>query len=54
MFCLAGTVRITASSGEMRSFAAGDCVLMEDTTGKGHITEVTSDEPVRSVMIRLA
>jgi Cupin domain len=54
MFCLDGEFRVTASSGEARSFAAGDCLLMEDTSGKGHITEVTSDVPVRAVMIRLA
>jgi Cupin domain len=54
LFCLAGTFSVTASSGETRSFAAGDCLLMEDTSGKGHITEVTSDVPVRAVMIRLA
>jgi hypothetical protein len=53
LFCLAGEFRVTASSGEARSFATGDCLLMEDTSGKGHITEVTSDEPVRAVMIRL-
>jgi hypothetical protein len=53
MFCLAGEFRVTTSSGEKRSFAAGDCLLMEDTSGKGHITEVTSDSPVRAVMIRL-
>jgi hypothetical protein len=54
MFCLAGTFRVTASSGETRSFTAGDCLLMDDTSGKGHITEVTSDSPVKAVMIRLA
>jgi len=26
---------------------------MEDTSGKGHVTEVTSDKPVKAVMIRL-
>ena len=54
MFCLAGELRMTASSGETRTIAAGDCVLMEDTSGKGHITEVTSVGPVKAVMIRLA
>jgi hypothetical protein len=54
MFCLAGEFRVTASSGETRSFAAGDCLLMEDTSGKGHITEVTSHRPVKAVMIRLS
>ena len=28
--------------------------MMEDTSCKGHITEVTSDRPVKAVMIRLA
>jgi uncharacterized cupin superfamily protein len=54
MFCLAGEFRVTPSSRETRSFAAGDCLLMEDTSGKGHITEVTSGEPVKAVMIGLA
>jgi hypothetical protein len=34
--------------------ALNGCLLMEDTSGKGHITEVTSDGPVKAVMIRLA
>jgi quercetin dioxygenase-like cupin family protein len=54
LFCLAGRLSVTARSGETRSFAAGDCLLMEDTSGKGHVTEVTSDVPVKAVMIRLA
>ena len=54
MFCLAGEFRVRASSGDTRSFAAGDCLLMEDTSGKGHITEVTSHRPVKAVMLRLA
>jgi uncharacterized cupin superfamily protein len=52
-FCLSGSFRMTASSGETRLIQAGDCVLMEDTSGKGHVTEVTSDKPVKAVMIRL-
>jgi hypothetical protein len=28
-------------------------LLMEDTSGKGHITEVISHRPVKVVMIRL-
>jgi quercetin dioxygenase-like cupin family protein len=52
-FCLSGSFRMTTSSGETRLIQAGDCVLMEDTSGKGHVTEVTSDKPVKAVMIRL-
>src|ERR1700704_5268926 len=52
MFCLAGEFRVTASSRETRSFEAGDCLLMEDTSGEGHITEVASHRSVKAVMIR--
>jgi hypothetical protein len=51
MFCLADKFRLTAGSWKTRSFAAGDCLLMER---KRHITEVTSRRPVTLVMIRLA
>jgi hypothetical protein len=54
LFMLSGSFRVKPSSGETRTFSAGDGLLMEDTAGKGHITEVTSDRPVKAVMIRLA
>jgi hypothetical protein len=53
VFILMGRVRITASSGETREFGAGDGVLLEDTSGTGHITAVISDQPAKAVMIRL-
>jgi quercetin dioxygenase-like cupin family protein len=52
-FNLSGSFRMTASSGESRLIEPGDSVLMEDTSGKGHVTEVISDKPVKAVMIRL-
>lgn len=33
---LAGEVEGWTSSGDRRTFGPGDCLLMEDTTGKGH------------------
>jgi quercetin dioxygenase-like cupin family protein len=54
LFMLSGSFRVTPSLGEARAFVAGDSLLMEDTSGKGHMTEVTSDCPVKAVMIRLA
>jgi hypothetical protein len=54
LFCLSGSFRVTSSLSETRTFTAGDILLMEDTSGKGHRTEVTSDAPVKAVMIRLA
>jgi hypothetical protein len=35
-YCLSGCTRQTASSGETHTFVAGDCLLHEDTSGKGH------------------
>jgi hypothetical protein len=52
-FSLSGCTRVTASSGESHTFVAGDCLLHDDTSGKGHSTEVTSDLPARWVSIRL-
>jgi len=34
-FCLSGCTRVTASSGESHTFVAGDCLLRDDTSGKG-------------------
>jgi hypothetical protein len=39
-FSLSGCTRVTASSGESHTFVAGDCLLHDDTSGKGHSTEV--------------
>ena len=54
LLCLSGSFKVTASSGEVRSFTSGDALLLEDTSGQGHRTEVTSAQPVRTVMIRLS
>ena len=32
-------VRITASDGESRIIGAGEVILVEDTTGKGHLSQ---------------
>ena len=42
---LDGEIEIETSLGEKRSFATGDILLMEDTTGKGHKTR--NLQPVR-------
>lgn len=36
---LDGGVRITASDGESRMIGAGEVILVEDTTGKGHLSK---------------
>ena len=53
LFCLAGALRVTASDGDSRIVRTGDAFLMEDTGGKGHRSEVISDEPVDAVIVQL-
>ncbi len=38
-----GASRVTAGDGTIKEFRPGDVVLMDDTTGKGHITEPIGD-----------
>ena len=35
---MSGTVEMETTDGEVRHFAPGDLVLLEDTTGRGHVT----------------
>jgi Cupin domain len=51
---ITGEWEVTASDGEARRFRTGDVLLVEDTTGKGHTSRVTSDESSLAVMIELA
>src|SRR5437764_3520154 len=52
-FVLAGEWEVTASDGESRRFSAGSALLVEDTSGKGHSSRVTSKEDSLSVMVEL-
>lgn len=55
LFCsLQGEYEITASDGAVRRFPAGSVLLLEDTTGKGHATRITSDDDVLLVAVALA
>ena len=51
--CTAGSVRVTTSLGTARELRPGSAVLLEDTHGKGHTSEVTSTEPFEALVIRL-
>jgi hypothetical protein len=37
-------VQITASDGESRIIAAGEVLLVEDTTGKGHLSKAVGEQ----------
>jgi len=53
-FCLSGEIELTASDAEKRTFLPGDVFLLEDTTGKGHQTKVTSKEEYIAAVTQLA
>jgi len=38
-----GTAEVTVGDGEVRRFGPGTILLMDDTTGKGHITKVVGN-----------
>ena len=44
---------MTSSLGDQRELVPGTAVLVEDTKGKGHISEVTSDHPFEAILIKL-
>jgi hypothetical protein len=42
---LEGAAEVTVSDGERRTFGPGSVVLVEDTTGKGHVTRPVGTTP---------
>jgi hypothetical protein len=50
---LSGAVEIETGDGTVRRFGAGDVMLADDTTGRGHITRVVGNEARVYVMIPL-
>ena len=44
MFCLRGLVEVTAGDGQVRRVKPGEFVLLEDTSGKGHVTHAAGTE----------
>ena len=50
---LTGEWEVTASDGETRRFAVGSVLLVEDLTGKGHSSRVTSDVDSLAAMVEL-
>ncbi len=50
---LSGHVEVEVSSGETRSFQAGDVLLAEDTFGQGHRTTPLKPGPRKSLFVTL-
>jgi hypothetical protein len=44
-------VRITASDGESRVIGAGEVILVEDTTGKGHLSQAVGGKLRHSLFV---
>lgn len=52
-FVISGEWEVTASDGDTRRFGKGDALLVEDTHGKGHKSQVTSKVDSLAAMIQL-
>ena len=52
-FVLTGEWEVTTSDGETRRFSAGSVLLVDDTKGKGHRSEVVSQTDSLAVMVQL-
>ncbi|HET7692986.1 MAG TPA: hypothetical protein VFM44_07875 [Gemmatimonadota bacterium] len=50
---LNGAIEIEVGDGEIRRFAGGEVLLLEDTTGRGHRTRNVGSIPRRSLFVPL-
>jgi hypothetical protein len=46
-------VRITASDGETRIIGAGEVLLVQDTTGKGHLSQAVEGKMRHSIFVTI-
>ena len=53
MIYLAGQIEAQTSDGESRTFGPGAVTLVEDTTGKGHMSRVVGTEDALLVVVQL-
>jgi hypothetical protein len=50
---LAGEAEVEVSDGEVRRFGPGSVALVDDLTGKGHLTRRVGDTPRETLMVTL-
>ncbi len=48
---LTGSLVIQTGDGEEREFGPGQVLLMDDTTGEGHLTTFSHEEPCTCIMV---
>jgi hypothetical protein len=53
VICLAGALTFIGSAGDTLTLHPGDRMMDMNTTGKGHATEVVSEEPAEGIIIRV-
>ena len=53
-FQMSGELEVQVSDGEIRRFSAGSLGLLEDTSGKGHLTRVVGNSGVDAVFVQLS
>jgi len=54
LILMTGVCELEAGDGEKVTRKAGDVVMLDDLTGKGHQTKVLGDEPVRIAAIHFS
>ena len=53
IFVLQGEMQFEASNGDVRRIAPGSALLLEDTTGRGHVSRVLGNSDVTLAVVRL-
>ncbi len=53
-FQMSGELEVQVGDGEIRRFSAGSLVLLDDISGKGHLTRVVGNTGVEAVFVQLA
>ncbi len=53
LFLLSGGIAVQVSDGEVRHFGAGSVLLLDDTTGKGHVSWNMSETNTLSAIVQL-
>jgi hypothetical protein len=53
-FLLEGELEVQVSDGTVRRLKSGSIVLLEDLSGKGHVTRVASPQAVRCAFVQLS
>jgi len=51
---LSGELEIQVGDGEIRKFSAGSIVLVEDTSGRGHVSRTLGNSGVDAVFVQLS